>query len=466
MSSRFPILSFEQLNPGLTSASAIQKLFNQALLNQEQYTANQYQPKNLEEALRGSKLKNSLSEVELQYAPEKARAGINNMNASTGLMGSQTRKTDVETKFAPFKNLVDALKAQQQFGRFGNAYQFRQLLQNADPALRNTIIAQHPEEYSAMVSDLMSKSAQQESSGGSALLNKMMGQLFPQQDKLTLSNQDQQRLANSGLAQQAGMNSPMQQNQSPYFNDEELASELQNNPELLKAMMSQHLNAPNQQSQSSPQNTPVPGQPNLADIFKQAAPQPATLPVNQQMANMYGNKDQENADQLKRAAELSANKKLTTTKTWNQLEGGIQILDMLKDPGFLAKAKSASTYAGALRKGPEFIARLSQENPKALMDYESFKSHDIPAVLNRFKGVEGMGSTDAQRQELHNMYEAMSKASSNPEQFMIQLDLLTKTVERIEKSVRKSATPIFDVDKARPENKDLKSSMQDPLGIR
>lgn len=405
----FPLLTFEQANPILSGISAMQRIQAANLLNNQQGIIN-------------------------KFLPQKSQAEIGNMNANTGLMGAQTNKTNIDAKFEPLKNLIEAMKAQRQMSRFGEAYELRAALNNMDTPARNTWIAQHVDKYNDMLNTLADKAAQKEASVGSDLLTQMLSKYFPR-DNLTLNNNDQAKLLSAGIANEN------QTQPHPVFsfgNDQDFIDEVKQDPSLLKALM----------SQDPIGNSTINANPNPQNTVAQQ-----TLPVSPVMQNLFGTPTQDQNDQLKRALELSVNKKLTTTKTWNQLEGGIQVLSMLENPEFIAKAKRASEYAGMLNKPKEAIDRWLQQNPGAIDDYISFKSHDIPEILNRFKGLEAMGTTDAQRQELHRMYQAMDSASSNPQRFMTQLKLFTDSVRRVHSSVAKSASPMFDVDKGSQSSK-------------
>ncbi len=415
----FDRISFQDANPVLSGVNSTQELMRQALLNQNQRVANQYQPQNLAEALKQAQLQNGLDTVKLQYAPQTAQAGINNTNANTGLMGAQTNLTNTKNRFEPLQNVIEAMRAQQQTSRFGQAYQLKSALQSMAPAARDTWISQHADEYNDMINTMANKANQQQDSMGSNILNQMMGQMFPQQ---------------GGAQQQGGMQRPgmMQappQQQGPQLssgNDSDLMQELSNNPSLMQAMMAQGGN-----NQQQPMQQQQPG-------MQQAAP------------NAMPNQDA-NVDQLKRALQLSANKSLTTASTQRQNEAVTQIDSMLSDPGFRERAKNASLYAGALGKGGAFVDALSQQNPKAYLDYLTFMNNDVTWLSNRIKSADNMAGTDAQREELHNAFsKAINPATSNPEMFMSQIDNLQKSLHTLSTGVQKSANPIFDTQRERP----------------
>jgi hypothetical protein len=147
----------------------------------------------------------------------------------------------------------------------------------------------------------------------------------------------------------------------------------------------------------------------------------------------------EDIDRIRRSSQISANNSLNTMKNRNQMEGTIQFETFVNNPDFMAKAENASKYAGAVRQGKGMVQKLFQSNPAAQTDYESFKHHDMTAIKNRIKQLEGMGSTDAQRKELNDMYDStLDSLSSNPRRFMTQLGNLKSTMRRVGDSVESS----------------------------
>lgn len=179
----------------------------------------------------------------------------------------------------------------------------------------------------------------------------------------------------------------------------------------------------------------------ISQAFQGAQTFPA-LPVSNAMKNKFA-PTEDQINQLKLASEIAANKQLTTTATQGQLEGAIQLEEFVNSDEFMRKAKNASQYAGALGKGKAATQRYLLQNPEALMDYDSFRNHDLVGLQARFKQLEGMGSSDSQKQEIHDMTEKTMEAfNSNPEVFMKQLDNLKGMLRRVAESVEKSSNPL------------------------
>lgn len=150
-----------------------------------------------------------------------------------------------------------------------------------------------------------------------------------------------------------------------------------------------------------------------------------------------------NIRQTQLANQLSANNALTTTATRRQYEGALQVENIFNAKDFQSQAKNAALYAGVLGKGKAASTALSQTNPKSYEDYLAFKYQTLPLIENRIKTLDQMGATDTQRQLLENMLGKTANAlTSNPQQFIIQLNELGKTLNLVARSVQSSASPL------------------------
>lgn len=332
-----------------------------------------------------------------------------------GLRDAQGGLARSETKFMPLKYAIEAGNSMRQNDRFGGSYQFAKILSQMDTATRATYIADHPEQYAQMLNDLGNKALDDKKNAGNDVVSRMANQFFPPpQDNLTLSPQDQAHLAAAGIAK-----SPAQMPQIGGLAD-----------------------AP--PPQSLPQQPPM-----------------QQLPMNQPNQSRF-NSTPEEIERLKLASQMHANQALTTGKTRSQMEGGVQLKSMLADEGLQERASNAAAYAGALGKGKAGLAALSQTNPNAYEDYLTFMRQDVTGILNRFRAVEGMASTDQQREELHNVFQkTMDSLTSNPDQFMTQFKNFEKVTDNIARGVQKSATPIFPIDRLAPGQ--LHSAPTDPV---
>jgi hypothetical protein len=180
--------------------------------------------------------------------------------------------------------------------------------------------------------------------------------------------------------------------------------------------------------------------PGMMQKLPQSPNQQANLAANAPPGSFTTTPEQ--VAQLRNASQISANNSLVTGKTRNQLEGAIQVGSVMSDPGFRQRAMNASQYAGAAGMGKSALDSLKKTNPQAYSDYQTFKSTDMVLLLNRIKMLDGLGATDAQRDELHGLYNAINPATSNPTKFLQQLDNLGRSIDTVSKSVTQSAQPL------------------------
>lgn len=409
-----PIVNYEALTPqGDPFARGILPALQQGL-----QTA--YMPQMLQQQLQHQKLANALAQIQAQYAPQMNDSELAQRGASTDLLRQQgqyygpnvlseiaqrnagTNATQEHTKYLPLQMAIELENTKRQNQRFGSTYQMAKLISEMDPAPRQTYIANNQQAYESMLKNLGQAALQEQmgGSGNSDLLQNLQNKYYPNNAQETLNKEDQRKLLASGIAKigpaQGGSQMPGQM----------------------------------------PATLPVtrPGQPL------------APLQSNQQAPNEPFAQTPEQSAQLKRALEMSANKHLTTTGTQNQMEGEIQLESQMNDPVFKQQAVSASQYVGAMGKGKEALAALSQQNPKAYEDYLTFKNVRLPFIAGRIKQLEKSGATDEQVKVLRDMYDKTLFAfSSNPEQFVTQLDNLGVAFQSVGESVQKSANPIFNV---------------------
>jgi hypothetical protein len=166
-----------------------------------------------------------------------------------------------------------------------------------------------------------------------------------------------------------------------------------------------------------------------------------------------------NIRQTQLANQLSANNALTTTATRRQYEGALQVENIFNAKNFQSQAKNAALYAGVLGKGKAASTALSQTNPKSYEDYLAFKYQTLPLIESRIKTLDQMGATDTQRQLLENMFGKTANAlTSNPQQFIVQLNQLGKTLNLVARSVQSSASPLTPMNRIKAFNPISESS--------
>lgn len=431
----------------------------------------------LQNDLRKQQLTNALMQVDLDYADPMAQANLDYANARTpnleaqtrgqdlqnqlypdeimsqiGLRNAQTDATNMNTRFVPLKTLSEVLNNQQKSSRFGEAYQLRNMLNAMPPAARAVWISENKDKYNYMMSTLGDKALQQQQGIGNDLIAQQIEQDY---QNLTITPEQAKLLGASGIAQPAPMGSmsgmPQPQGSMPQaqggMNPMPQTGRMQGRPQQ------QYSGSPfaqlfNGMFDTGQPNTGMQMSPELANNIvgdKENMPMGMQkLPQMGQTQGMSGfNTSPEAMDRLGKALDLSANKYLTTTKTQNQLEGAVQLEEMTNNPDFQEKARAAAQYAGALGKGQGAIDTLMNKNPKAYDDFRTFKDNYMVEYENRIKGLEAMGATDSQREELHNLYDAAVDAlNSDPDRFIYKLNGLLRSISTVAKSVQKSANPL------------------------
>lgn len=158
---------------------------------------------------------------------------------------------------------------------------------------------------------------------------------------------------------------------------------------------------------------------------------------------LFSSQTPEATQQTQLANQISANNALTTAATRRQYEGALQIEGIFNDPHFQTQAQNAALYAGVTGKGKAALVALSQTNPKAYEDYLAFQHQTLPLLESRIKTLDQMGASNAQRKLLEDMLGKTANAlTSNPQQFITQLNEFGKTLNLVARSVQTSASPL------------------------
>jgi hypothetical protein len=398
----FQPLSFDQNNPFLTGIGKGQQMVGTALQDRQLSLANQlaqatlpYAAPKAEADLQSKQLANALDQNTLNYAPQMSQAELAIKQAQPGLIQAQTGETNAQTgligqqtKFYPLKALIEAQQANQSSNRFGQAYQLAKALQEMPAPTRAAWIAKNQEAYNQMVADIANGQKQQQS----FITPAIMQQYFPGSAQPTPS---QEAPTIQQVTQQMG-------------------------------------------SEPAPGYLMRTGQPPQAQPQVQQTGQP----------NLFSNPDKDLNEITKQASMMAANKSLTTAATQRQMEGAIQVENIVNDPRIQQQVVNASQYAGVMGRGKKAIDALSQTNPQAYEDYLSLKYQTMPLLENRIKTLDQMGATDSQREVLEGMFKKTSDALlSNSGQFVEQFNALTKTLDTVARSVQASATPLYDVNR-------------------
>jgi hypothetical protein len=149
--------------------------------------------------------------------------------------------------------------------------------------------------------------------------------------------------------------------------------------------------------------------------------------------------DPSGSEALRKSAEMSATKDLSSGALLKQREAVDQLDEFFDNNEFNRKVKNASVYAGAPGAIKLGIDRMLRNTPQSLIDYDSLKNFDMVFALNRIKSADAMGSTDSQREELHDIWaKGIDSFYSTPSQFITQMENMKGSVKRLGDAVKKS----------------------------
>jgi hypothetical protein len=391
----FQPLSFDQNNPFLTGMKGGEQLVGGALNNQATSLANQ------------------LAKIQLPFAAPTAQAQLQGKQLANAL--------DQNTlNYAPQMSQAELASKQM----MPKVYQSQINEANARVPLigAQTNLTQEQAKYYPLDTLIKAQQSNQSSSrfGQSYQLAKSLSEMAPAARATWIANN--QDSYNEMLADIANGNKNQQSFLTPQVMQQYFPGAMQQQPQQQA----------NPQMQQAPQQ--MPGA-QMQQPGRFAMPTPAQNTQTQQ------------------ASQLSANQYLTTAATRRQMEGAMQVENIVNDPRIQTQVVNGAQYAGAIGKGSQAIDALSRTNPKAYEDYISLKNQTMPLLENRIKTLDQMGATDSQREVLEGLFDKTSDAlTSNPDQFVKQFNELTKTLDTVAQSVQKSATPIFDVNRLNGSN--------------
>jgi len=215
------------------------------------------------------------------------------------------------------------------------------------------------------------------------------------------------------------------------------AAYIASHPDQISGALGLVLN--NAQPQPPAQQQPVQNAP-ITGIPAQGQPAPPVIP---QMAN---NNADPNAAQLPFAvaSQIAANKSSVTSPTTKRLESAVEIEKILNDPSNDAMAANAAKYAGIAGKVSGGLQAWSKQNPKDYEDYLQFHNQYTSMVANLMRQVEGLGVQESTRNEIRgNILQAFDSMSGNPARAMDQYYRLKDQMTQIAHAASTAAQPIF-----------------------
>jgi hypothetical protein len=367
-----------------------------------------------QQELEKNKLANALAKVNLQYAPQTAEAELAYKQAQTPYLQAQTNQTNLQSQYYP-QDIMSQIA-----------------LRGAQTNLTGEQAKYLPLDTLIQASNSMRSNTR---FGNAYQLSKLLGAMPAaeraqwQSDHPEEYNELVNTMANQAYQQQAGQTDDLLTSAiGKYF------------PDMMPKQVA---------GQGKPSNAP---QINDQSLAGKLSPFP----------NKFSSTP-EQIEKLKTAANLEANKSVTTAATRRQLEGAIQVQEIINDPDFNKRAVDASNYAGMAGKGQAALDAFFKDHPEAFNNYLTFKNVDMVLMGNRIRTLDQMGATDAQREELEGMYKnTMDVFYSNPSQFMTQFNNLKKSLDNVARGVQKSAMPLGGQNRLNPQA----NQNNDPFGLR
>ena len=148
-------------------------------------------------------------------------------------------------------------------------------------------------------------------------------------------------------------------------------------------------------------------------------------------------------EMFRKAAEIAANKGLTTSKLQEQRNAYEQLGSILGDPKIVDTLKRASKYAGISGKGKQWFDAVFRKNPKDYEALKDFKNILTSNYANLTRRLEGLGVQASTRHEITNMLgSAINNWDSNPQMALRQIDRLNHQLELVGNKIEEQAHPV------------------------
>lgn len=394
----FPLLNFQQANPGLQGAQA-----GMGLMQQGMQTA--YLPQQLQQQLLQKQIANQLSQIQLQYAPQMTQADLAYKQAQTPNLQAQTQGQEITNQYLPQSLQSDiALKQAQALatpytamgtyyggiGRMGMANYYN------NPATALSRVLNSPSMQSLISTNPdVAKNVTNALSAVSTRAAQMGQQGQPGQPP-QIPQLGQQQAQQNPLQQ---MGQSMQQGQQP-----QQASQ-----------GSQGYGLPTVQQLSNPYNPQQNNQ--LMTNGTDASVPSAPIDNNNLTTFDYNQMQQNNNDSLL--------KKTRTPQMINQSQYSAVLDNLLDEGAQLMPAVSKYTgISGMLKKVGDSVESALGHTSQDYSDYMNFTHITAPNTANEIRRVLGGQATDYEGRMMTNISNP-SYWDSNPKQAMQQYKYLT-----------------------------------------
>ena len=163
------------------------------------------------------------------------------------------------------------------------------------------------------------------------------------------------------------------------------------------------------------------------------------------LTNQEAPKQSDEAKRMQGSFGVAANKKIAGAQMTNRAESAVALHKWLMDnrKDYAPRLASLAKYAGMAGQTQKGWDAIKKTSPDAYQDYLWFKSSFVPNLINQVKMMEKMGSTDTQRQELHDMLSrGVSAIDVDPVASIQLLNRAIKTMFDVGGAVIDAAEPV------------------------
>jgi hypothetical protein len=428
----FATPTFEQSNPGISASEAINKMINEGIqtyyaqpmaqqdLAKAQYN-NQILGAQAQYAQPNAQYNNQILGAQAQYAIPMAKADLGYKEAQIPYLGSETNLNNIEAQYTPQKYALQQQMMTYRNQRFGQGQAFYRLFMATPPNLRATLIAQHPDDYQAMIEASANQALNSPVSQGGYGLSQGNNSIPQQSAPVPIGNPAMaSRIAGNKNQYNLGVNNPVP-NQSQIPNTQYQIPVNANN-----ATTGQYPIPVNNTNNNLPQNS---------------------LVNNNKPNYFHSTPDQIN--QLQSSAQMLANKGLTSPKLTDRYQQGLALGNLLNEPKVNDMFNVLAKYSGLQGSANAQIDRFS--NPQDFADYQSAKVQ-LPAIISGgIKMIEGMPTSDAGMKSAYSAFKmAQDLVGTNPDAAMKYYNNGKQLVDAELASLQKAANPVFNVNRITP----------------
>ena len=487
-------------NKGVGDAAAARYAYSDAeLRNQYQKLINQYYGPEHQAAIDYQNIINT-------YQPEKSRLG-NEYQGLVNADYHADKQSEIdarkaETQFIPLKYAIQAENAIRNNSRFGGSYQYLKSVADL-PADQKAIWMANPDnyaQYQAEIQNLHASMANNQAQGGSSSL--ITPALLKRVGLESLSQDIVGAAPSTGVVvsgNKGGLAAPLNANQGG------LPAQQNGAPPVVVNMPNQMTPITPQASQFMQQGgmaAPLPGMtpmgappmmppqggmtpmgapplmpPQPQQVAPQAQPQqpaaqvppaagnalPANTPplskgaadvaakdnVSPQEANQVANDAKNpaltNEQRQQLGFQMVANKKTVGQVVTNRALGAVTFEKIIGDnqDRFAPAFENSAKYAGLLGAGKLTLDQFRKEHPQEYADYIWVTNDLIPNFGQNIRVMEGLASTDKQREALAEMYKSALSWKSDPKMAVKNINRTIDLFKSQAKAAMSTAQPVY-----------------------